>query len=91
MPLPSPAPSNQPTTTELQPVPLPCFVFCSEPSHITPLPPPTKPRQKYDLYHGGPGRRGGPIKPHVVLSSYETVLKERSLFQVGSQGAGGRE
>ena len=38
--------------------------------------------QKYDLYHGPPGRRNGALKPNVVLSSYETVLKERSLFQV---------
>ena len=37
--------------------------------------------QKYDLFHGPPGRRHS-VKPNVVLSSYETVLKERGLFQV---------
>jgi len=29
----------------------------------------------------GQGRRGRRVKPHVVLSSYETILRDQSLFQ----------
>ena len=40
--------------------------------------------QEYDLFveDDRPGRRRGAVKPHVVLASYETVLKDRSLFAV---------
>ncbi len=31
------------------------------------------------------GRRRGEVKPNVVLSSYETMLKEGSLFKVRGQ------
>jgi superfamily II DNA or RNA helicase len=38
--------------------------------------------QKYDLFvpNSGRGRRGRLVKPNVVLSSYETVLRDASLF-----------
>lgn len=51
-----------------------------------PLPPPallsSRP-QKYDLFFPGGGRRDQrTVKPHVVLASYETVLKDHNLFSV---------
>ena len=52
--------------------------------------------QRHDLFFnsaatgggGGGRRRGRVVKPNVVLASYETVLKDRSLFTVGLPGCG---
>lgn len=37
---------------------------------------------KHDMYFPGSKKRGGrAVKPHVVLSSYETVLRDQGLFK----------
>ena len=42
--------------------------------------------QEHDFWVAGSGagcggRRGRRVRPHVVLSSYETVLRDQGLFQ----------
>lgn len=66
---------------------MPCIFHCS---HATPdagvvLPVP----QRYDLFFSstdgsGRRRRGRTLKPNVVLASYETVLRDRTLFNVSA-------
>ena len=45
--------------------------------------------QKHDLYfnEANAGRRRR-VKPNIVLSSYETVLRDKGLFQVGGRVGG---